>query len=205
MGGQPGSRQNGPGSAPRHAPKGYVIPGIPDLPPDGGAGAARGTACHRAMELLPFHQMHCREDVERYLEDLTEEGRFTRENLERTDVEEIWGFLQSELGRRMALAQAEGRLHKEQQFVIGIPAREMGAGDSEELVLIQGIIDAYFEEEDGLVLVDYKTDRVSRASLLTEHYQTQLQYYARALTQMTGKPVRQRLIYSLTLQQEIPC
>ena len=66
----------------------------------------------------------------------------------------------------------------------------MGAGDSDELVLIQGIIDAYFEEQDGLVLMDYKTDRVDNEEILIQHYQEQLDYYGRALTQMTGKPVR---------------
>lgn len=87
----------------------------------------------------------------------------------------------------MSRALAEGRLHREQQFIIGIPAREMGAGDSDELVLIQGIIDAYFEEPDGLVLMDYKTDRVDNEEILIQHYQEQLDYYGRALTQMTGK------------------
>lgn len=62
----------------------------------------------------------------------------------------------------MAQAQKEGRIRREQQFIMGIPAREMGKGESEELVLIQGIIDAYLEEPDGLVLIDYKTDRVPR-------------------------------------------
>ncbi len=61
----------------------------------------------------------------------------------------------------MSLAEKEGRLHKEQQFVVGIPARDMKAGDSDELVVVQGIIDAYIEEDEGLVVVDYKTDKVS--------------------------------------------
>ena len=76
---------------------------------------------------------------------------------------------------------------------------------SDELVLIQGIIDAYMEEEDGLVLIDYKTDHVvrGRESLLTERYGIQLEYYKRALEQMTGKKVTEKIIYSLTLQVEI--
>ena len=105
----------------------------------------------------------------------------------------------------MKAAQKEGRLHKEQQFVMGIPAREMGAGDSDELVVIQGIIDAFFEEEGELVLMDYKTDKIQKAETLREHYKKQLDYYARALEQMTGRKVREKVIYSLTLQQAIPC
>ena len=86
---------------------------------------------------------------------------------------------------------------------MGIPAREIGAGDSDELVVVQGILDAYMEEGDGLVLVDYKTDRVQKASTLVEHYQKQIDYYAVALNRITGKAVKEKVIYSLALQQEI--
>lgn len=178
----------------------------PEVPPaDGGSGTARGTAFHRAMELLPFGQMKDKEDVEACLEQMVSRNQFTRENYELLDCGQIWAFLTSDLGRRMTRAEAEGRLYKEQQFVMGIPAREMGAGDSDELVVIQGIIDAYFEEEDGLVIMDYKTDRVSRPEALVNHYKTQLDYYERALTQMTGKKVKEKLIYSVTFGQAISC
>lgn len=168
-------------------------------------GASRGTAYHRAMELLPFDRMESQADVEQYLTGLVETQKFTQENYELIDPSEIWIFLQSELGMRMRSAQREGRLHKEQQFVMGMPAREMGVGDSDELVVIQGIIDAYFEEDGQLVLMDYKTDKVRRTETLIEHYKKQLDYYEHALTQMTGKQVKEKVIYSLTLQQSVSC
>ncbi len=178
----------------------------PDSPlADGGNGAARGTAFHRAMELLPFSRMKSRGDVEACLERLVSQNQFTRENFELLDCGQIWAFLTSELGQRMTRAEEAGRLYKEQQFVIGMEARQMGAGDSGELVVIQGIIDAYFEEPDGLVIMDYKTDRVSRPETLVNHYKTQLDYYERALIQMTGKPVKEKLIYSAALNQVISC
>ncbi|MDO5408042.1 MAG: helicase-exonuclease AddAB subunit AddA [Eubacteriales bacterium] len=167
------------------------------------AGALRGTAFHRALELLPFDQMGSQEDIRRYLEKLVIQKRFQQAYLDRIDCGAIWTFLQSGLGQRMRKAQAEGRLHREQQFVMGIPAREMGAGDSDELVVIQGIIDAYMEEEGQLILIDYKTDQVRRPQTLIDHYKQQLDYYERALRQMTGKPVKEKMIYSLALQQEI--
>lgn len=176
-----------------------------DIPPDGGYGATRGTAYHRVMELLPFDRMGCLEDVERYLDEIVEKKQMTKESRSMIEVSDIWTFLQSELGKRMSAAQREGRLHKEQQFVMGIPAREMGAGDSDELIVVQGIIDAYLEEDGGLVLMDYKTDKVRNARILAEHYKTQLDYYQRALEQMTGKTVKEKIIYSITLQQEIRC
>ena len=105
----------------------------------------------------------------------------------------------------MRAADKNGRLYKERQFVIGIPAREMDEADSDELVLIQGIMDAWFEEEDGAVLVDYKTDRVPAGGeqILIDRYGAQMQYYSRALSQITGKPVKEALLYSLTLQKAI--
>lgn len=168
-------------------------------------GAYRGTAYHRALELLDFSTMESREDVERALSLFRQEKRMDEESLSLLDSAVLWAFLCSPLGISMGKAQKEGRLHKEQQFVIGIPAREMKLCDSDELVLIQGIIDAYIEEEAGLVLVDYKTDRVAEGGLasLAQRYAVQLEYYKRALEQMTGKKVWKKVIYSLTLQEEI--
>ena len=74
---------------------------------------------------------------------------------------------------------------------LGIPAEELGLGQSRELVLIQGIIDAWMEETDGLVLIDYKTDRVApgQEEVLVKRYGVQLDYYKRALEQIVKKPV----------------
>ena len=76
-------------------------------------------------------------------------------------------------------------------------------GWKNETVLVQGIIDAYFMEEDEIVLVDYKTDRVKRGQeqKLIDLYHVQLEDYARALERM--KRVKEKIIYSFTLQKEI--
>ena len=173
----------------------------------GVAGAARGTAYHRALECLDFGKLHSREDVRAALKSLLETGYLEQEAYDALDEMVIFIMLNSPLGQRMAEAQRGGRLHREQQFIIGIPAREMGRGDSQELVLVQGVIDAYMEEEDGLVLIDYKTDRVpgGRAGRerLAERYRQQVAYYQRALEQLTGKKVKENIIYSLTLQESV--
>ncbi len=170
-----------------------------------GYGATRGTAYHRALELLPFDRIESVQEIKSCLEQLSGQHKFSVENMKLIDCSLIWDFLQSELGRRMRVAAREGRLKKEQQFVMGIPAREMGAGDTDELVVIQGIIDACFEEDGELVLVDYKTDYVRTPQTLLDHYKNQLDYYERALLQMTGKRVKEKIIYSFTLGQEILC
>lgn len=170
-----------------------------------GGGAYRGTAYHRAMELLWLSGCRNPGDVRQRLLALVEGKRLTKSYYRLLDAGRIWGFLCSDLGKRMAAAEQAGLLHREQQFVMGIPAREMEAADSDELVLIQGIIDAWFEEDGELVLVDYKTDHVGAdgEAVLKERYQLQLDYYQKALEQMTGRRVKEKLIYSLTLQKEI--
>ena len=183
--------------------------GVGEVGPEraGAAGAARGTAYHRALECLDFGKLHSREDVRAALKSLLETGYLEQEAYDALDEMVIFTMLNSPLGQRMAEAQRGGRLHREQQFIIGIPAREMGRGDSRELVLVQGVIDAYMEEEDGLVLIDYKTDRVpgGRAGRerLAERYRQQVAYYQRALEQLTGKKVKENIIYSLTLQESV--
>ncbi|WP_334196556.1 PD-(D/E)XK nuclease family protein, partial [Muricomes intestini] len=74
---------------------------------------------------------------------------------------------------------------------------------SEEMVLVQGIIDVYFEEDGELVVLDYKTDKVKSIMELKEKYHAQLDYYAQALEQLVGKKVKEKIIYSFTLGEEI--
>ena len=95
-------------------------------------------------------------------------------------------------------------LYREAQFVMGVPVSALYPEvDSEETVLIQGIIDAYFEENGELILLDYKTDHVSKqdgADILKKRYKRQLDDYQQALEQMLQKKVRQKLIYSFALK-----
>ena len=116
-------------------------------------------------------------------------------------------FLQRPLGKRMQNAQLDGRLFRERQFFLTVDAGEADPQwkDSGETILVQGIIDAYFETDEGLILVDYKTDKVERpdGSDLIEKYRVQLDYYAEALTRLTGQPVVEKLIYSFALHTEL--
>ena len=81
----------------------------------------------------------------------------------------------------------------------------MEIAQSDELVLVQGMIDAWIEEADGLVLIDYKTDQVGEGGeqTLILRYRTQMDYYKRSLEQITGKKVKEILIYSFALEKEI--
>ncbi len=168
-------------------------------------GASRGTAYHRALELLDFTSVTTKPDLARELKAILDNKKMEEADWKMLDADILWQFLISPLGQRMKAAQQKGLCHREQQFVMGIPASEMGFANSGELVLVQGIIDAYLEEDGGLVLIDYKTDRVSEGQedYFIKRYKSQLDYYQRALEQMTGKHVAERLIYSITLQKEV--
>lgn len=117
---------------------------------------------------------------------------------------DILEFLQCDSGKRMQEAARKQKLYREQPFVLGVDAKELYPEEEDgELILIQGIIDAYFEEPDGLVVLDYKTDKVNNGKELAEKYQEQLRYYAKALEQISGKKVKEKIIYSFTLKKEI--
>ena len=167
-------------------------------------GASRGTAYHRAMELLDFTAPAEISAIEEALERYRMDGRMTKEMADCVRAEELLTFLSSSCGERMKQAANAGLLYREQPFVLGVDAREIYPEESEgELLLVQGIIDAYFEEEGELVVLDYKTDQIFSPRELAEKYHTQLDYYAKALEQMTGKKVKEKIIYSFTMKKEI--
>jgi ATP-dependent helicase/nuclease subunit A len=118
--------------------------------------------------------------------------------------------MKSELAGRIVKANADQKLFREQPFVMGVNANKLKSTYPEsETVLIQGVIDLFFYENNGtndeIVLADYKTDRVSTADELIKRYKTQLDYYQMALERITGKKVKERYIYSFALGQEIKC
>ena len=167
-------------------------------------GASRGSAYHKLLELLDFTCAYDEEKLRLAVQKFVEEGKLTQEMADCIRPADILRFLQCESGRRMARAAAEKRLYREQPFVLGVPSGEIypGVGFA-ETILVQGIIDVYFEEPDGLTVLDYKTDHVKQAEELKEKYHAQLDYYARALEQLTEKHVKEKIIYSFTLGEEI--
>ena len=195
-----------------------VVPLIPGFLKEEEAltGASRGSAYHKLLELLDFTADYGAGDensgenrksegnLTAAVERLRQEGRLTDEMAECIRPQDILHFLGCRSGRRMADAARHGKLYKEQPFVLSVDASEIYPADrSGEKILVQGIIDVYFEEPDGLVVLDYKTDKVRTGNELKEKYHAQLDYYAQALEQLTEKPVKEKIIYSFTLGEEI--
>ena len=181
-----------------------VIPYIPKFmrEEESIGGAGRGTAFHKVMEQMDFAADA--RPVEEQIERLYQEGTLSEEHRQALSIPAIKKFLSTDLARRMAAAEKKGCLYREQPFVLGLPAEELNEKfPSDELVLIQGIIDVYFEEDGEIVVADYKTDRVDNGEELVKKYEKQLEYYARAINQLTGKNVKQKIIYSFRLHKEI--
>lgn len=180
-------------------------------------GTSRGSAYHKVLELLDYAQYDmegkvCDKSVieevtGRILKDMevfTDSSRLSKEYKELVRADKVADFIMSEYGQRMCRAAKAGKLYKEQPFVIGIGAEQVNPQfPKEEMVLIQGIIDVYFEEEGQLIVLDYKTDRVNDMDELKKRYETQLFYYGNALERLVKKPVKERVIYSFALSKEM--
>lgn len=168
------------------------------------SGSDRGTIYHHVMELIPFVENLSQAAVGEQLAAMVQEGRLKPEDRNVVNDRKLAAFFSSGLGQRMCRAAATGTLRREQPFVIGLPAREIyPESESEELVLVQGIIDAFFEEEDGLVLMDYKTDyiREDAKTELSQKYKGQLRYYRAALEKLTGKKVKEVWFYAFAKEE----
>lgn len=190
-----------------------LIPRFMQEEEEGLKGASRGSAYHKLLELLDFSIVYDEKLLKEVIAGFQKIGKLSEEMARCIRPQDILIFLQCESARRMADAARRGSLYKEQPFVLGVDADEIyqerkaeegrESSKSEEMILVQGIIDVYFEEEDGLVLLDYKTDRVNSAGELEERYHAQLDYYARALEKLREKPVKEKIIYSFGLGKEM--
>lgn len=193
-------------------------------------GALRGTAVHRVMECYDFTSG---QSVHEQILLMEKEEKITADMRSLVNEQIVADFASSETGKRMAFAQEKGTLYREKPFVMGFTEAELekygfGAGaqtenaqqeiasenvsqenhmHEEDLTLIQGIIDVFWIEDDGITVLDYKTDRVDTAQELIDRYATQLKLYADALERVfaTRKmKVKEILIYSFRLEKLIP-
>lgn len=183
-----------------------VIPLLPKFlqEDEGLTGAGKGSAYHRLLELLDYTKEYDAESLAREIQEKEQAGLLTKEMVSCICVQDILQFLASSVAQRMRRASLSGMCYAEQPFVLGVEAGDIYSDmDSDELLLVQGIIDVYFEEDGELVVLDYKTDKVFHAKDLVDRYHAQLSYYAQALERLTGKRVKEKLIYSFHLAQEI--
>ena len=171
-------------------------------------GAAIGDSYHHALAFYDYSK-----DSSQLSEFLSPEeyGLLNQEKLQK--------FLDSPLGQIFAKAYKENTLYREQHFMQEVEYEKLFPEDgavvevadeavssnagSVEKVILQGIIDAFIMEENGIILVDYKTDRVKDEEELRNRYQKQIDLYSEALEQILGKKVKRRALYSFSLGEEV--
>ena len=183
----------------------YVAVMKPDFAKSGGvSGTQRGKATHTFLQHASIFALAASADDPQALEAekqrLLSQRLMSSAQLEIINDSSVLSFARSELCRRMEKAL---RLYPEYRFTVSIPGELALAGSSQAAEktsarsVLQGAIDCIVEEEDGLVIVDYKTDRVSDAKELAEIYGLQLRLYKAAAEQLFDKPVTECVIFSL--------
>ena len=159
-------------------------------------GVQRGIAAHLVMQYIDFQACQSLRGVEEEIARLEREKRITKEAAQAVDARSIWRFFESPLGKRVRGAKG---LRREFKFSLLVPASDFYPTVEGEEILLQGVLDCYFEDPEGLVVIDFKTDYVPPGGLMekAQEYRGQLEAYAYALTRITGLPVKETILYFL--------
>lgn len=179
------------------------------------SGAEKGTATHAFLQFCDFGNAVCN-GVENEAARLCEQRFISPKYADMINKKQLEGFFESKLFKRLSNAK---RIWREQRFNIFLPAYEFTENKEkaellkDETVAVQGVIDIFFEDADGkIVLCDYKTDYLTReeilnpkiaAEKLSKRHAEQLSYYAKAIKEMLGKAPDEIIIYSLPLKKHI--
>ena len=165
-------------------------------------GAERGTALHLVMQDLDFFCEPNEQSVRAQIEAMRAQRKLTDEQANAVDVRAIVRFLRSDLAARIRKSK---QVEREYRFSLLRPVRDFSSLDADDSVLLQGVVDCFFEEDGELVVVDFKTDHVSRAQLdeRAEHYRPQLEAYSMALTRVMRKKVKEKVLYFFSAGEEV--
>lgn len=164
--------------------------------------AERGTAAHLFLQYADFSGLAELDGVIGELDRLVDGAYITEQQAEAIDPEMILRLFRSELGSRLLHAE---HLIREFKFSMLTDAEAYYDGLSGEQVLLQGVVDAAILEEDGVVIIDFKTDQVSwnGAGERAEKYRGQLDTYRKALMRILHMPVKETILYFLQPGKEI--
>ena len=165
-------------------------------------GAERGTALHLVMQDLDFSCEASEQSVREQVEKLRAQRKLTDEQASAVDVRAIVRFLRSDLAAR--IRKNAQTVRREYRFSLLRPVRDFATLDADDAVLLQGVVDCFFEEDGELVVVDFKTDRIGRTQIeeRAEHYRPQLETYSMALMRVMGKKVREKVLYFFSVGEE---
>ena len=161
----------------------------------------KGTLMHLFLENVDFSKEYSFEDLIILEKSLVKQKKVSNEEEKYINIEKIEKLLSSDLIKKIRKCKI---VEKEKPFCIKIKANEILNIDSNETILVQGIIDLFgITDDDKIILVDYKTDFVNDETELIKKYYTQLKLYKTALEEGFEKDVSEVYIYSLYLEKEI--
>lgn len=162
-------------------------------------GAQKGTLIHLCLQYLNLKEEYTEEKVKGLIENLLLKKKISTVEAENIDISKILNYTFSNLWQDIKRAKL---VEREKPFYIDIPVEEIYNNECEEKILVQGIIDLYYiNEKDELILVDYKTDYVTKEEELIEKYSMQLELYKKALEEALNKKVSKIYIYSTCLEK----
>jgi len=163
-------------------------------------GKAYGNAIHAAMQYVRYENCGGEEDVRQEIQHLTEEGFLSEEQGKLVNCSMIAHFFETEIGRKLRSGIPHLREFKFSILDDGSHYAEDLAG---EQVLLQGVVDCALLEEDGITIVDFKTDRVTEetAPMVAERYAPQVETYAEALCRIYEMPVKAKYLYLFRLNR----
>lgn len=162
-----------------------------------------GTVTHLVLQKMDFNLIKTKEDIREFIQMLISKNFMIKEEAERIDIEKIYRFLNSDFANRIKKSK---KIYKEKPFFMKVKANEFLENAKNEEILVQGIIDLFFEDENGkFILVDYKTDflNLGEEEKLINKYNTQLKFYKSAVEETINKNVSEIYLYSLYLNKEI--
>ncbi len=161
--------------------------------------AEKGTVMHTVMQHIRLDRLSTKQEILEQLDEMVKADIITNQQLKTVEIDKIMDFFDSDLGKRMLYSQ---KVLRELPFYMELKCTELYKDLSEEQyanenILLQGIIDCCFIEEDGIVLLDYKTDYVplNGIEIIKNKYIVQIDYYTKALQRLTGLMVKERYIY----------
>ncbi|WP_409294785.1 helicase-exonuclease AddAB subunit AddA [Peribacillus sp. SCS-26] len=163
----------------------------------------RGTIMHTVMQHINLREDVSPERISEKVGELIQRELLTEDQAAAVSVPLISGFFETDIGRRLRSAHS---VQREVPFNLSLPAAEVYGDwkDGEERVLVQGVIDCIFEDDQGTVLLDFKTDAIQgryysgfegARDILADRYRTQISYYSTAIEQILKKPVTERYLF----------
>lgn len=174
------------------------------------SASERGTIAHFIMQKLDLNKVNTKEEIDTQIYSMKDKNLLTEEEIKAVQKISFISFFKSNLGKRLLNAFNTGKLVKrELPFYTEISSLNIDNTLSEEVygnenVRLQGIIDCIFEEEDKIILLDYKTDYVEhgKESEILDKYKIQIKYYKDAVEKITGKEVKECYLYLFGLNKE---